>query len=178
MVSGFGDELKRITQMGNYTVAPKLPAPVASNNVTYNPNVTPPNSSPVASASPTSATGDLSKLINAIKSQESNNNYSARNKDSGALGAYQIMPFNLDSWGRESIGRGVTADEFMSSPQIQDQIAQYKLNQYLQKYGAAGAAAAWYGGPGSVAHMDDNKPQAGGYPSMRAYYEAILRRMG
>jgi hypothetical protein len=116
--------------------------------------------------------------MNAIRSQESNNNYGARNKDSGALGAYQVMPFNLAGWGKEAVGHSVTPEEFMANSSLQDQIAQYKLNQYLQQYGAAGAAAAWYGGPGSVKHMDDNTPQAGGYPSMRAYYEAILRRMG
>lgn len=168
----FNSELKKITQQGTYNEVPKLPAPVAT-NTRSSPVAASPSSSPA-----TGGTNDLQRLMNAIRAQESNNNYGARNKDSGALGAYQVMPFNLDSWSRESIGRGVTADEFMSSPQIQDQIAQFKLNQYLQKYGAAGAAAAWYGGPGSVAHMDDNKPQAGGYPSMRAYYEAILRRMG
>jgi hypothetical protein len=165
--------------MGNYNVAPQLPKPVATNNVTYNPTVNTPGSPVANTTSPgVSATGDLGRLVNAIKSQESGNDYAARNKDSGALGAYQIMPFNLSGWGQEAVGHAVSPDEFMGSPQLQDQIAQYKLNQYLQKYGAAGAAAAWYGGPGSVAHMDDNKPQPGGYPSMRAYYEAILRRMG
>lgn len=159
------DELRNISSMGNFNVAPKLPAPVASNNVGTN-------------YSATGGSNDLDKLMRAIRSQESSDNYSAVNRDSGAMGGYQIMPFNLDPWSQEALGRSVSQSEFMSSPQIQDQIARYKLGQYLNKYGAAGAAVAWYGGPGAVSHMDDNKPQAGGYPSLRAYWEAILRRMG
>jgi hypothetical protein len=176
----FNEELRKITNQGSYNVAPKLPAPVATNNKAA-PVAKLPSSSLATGASnltSSQSSSDLTRLMNAIRGQESNNNYQARNKDSGALGAYQVMPFNLSGWGKEAVGHAVTPEEFMSNSSLQDQIAQYKLNQYLQQYGAAGAAAAWYGGPGSVAHMDDNKPQAGGYPSMRAYYEAILRRMG
>lgn len=177
MVSYF-DELSNISRMGNYNVAPKLPAPVAQHNLTptYNVNVQAPTTGGDYGSSG-GGSSDLDRLMRAIKSQESSNNYGAVNHDSGALGGYQIMPFNLDPWSQEALGRSVSQSEFMSSPSIQDSIARYKLGQYLSKYGAAGAAAAWYGGPGAVAHMDDNNPQPGGYPSLRAYYEAILRRM-
>lgn len=166
----FYNELNNISRMGNYNLAPKLPAPVASNTVNpqYNVNV---------SATGGGGASDLDRLMRAIRSQESSNDYGAVNKDSGALGGYQIMPSNLPEWSQEALGRGVSQQEFMGSPSLQDSIAKFKLGQYLNKYGAAGAAAAWYGGPGSVAHMDDNSPQPGGYPSLRAYYEAILRRM-
>lgn len=169
------DELNNIYKMGNYNLTPKLSTPVASNNVNPNYNITaygPPATGGVSNSS------DLDRLMRAIGEQESSNNYGARNKDSGALGKYQIMPSNISGWSQEALGRSITPQEFMGSSSLQDQIARFKLGQYLNKYGAAGAAAAWYGGPGSVAHMDDNNPQPGGYPSLRAYYEAILRRMG
>jgi hypothetical protein len=63
----------------------------------------------------------------------------------------------------------------MSSPQIQDQIARYKLGQYLKSRGMAGAAATWYGGDWGYKHMYDKKPQAG-YPSMYSYVMSILNR--
>lgn len=168
----FFSELSNISRMGNYNLTPKLPTPVASNtlNPTYNVNLTTPATGGAGSS-------DLDRLMRAIGEQESSNNYGARNRDSGALGKYQIMPSNLPEWSQEALGRNVGSDEFMANSSLQDSIARYKLGQYLNKYGAAGAAAAWYGGPGSVAHMDDNNPQPGGYPSLRAYYEAILRRM-
>jgi hypothetical protein len=118
--------------------------------------------------------------MNAIKSKESTNNYRAINRDSGALGGYQIMPFNLfggSEWDRKALGRDVTREEFLSNPQIQDQIARWQLGNYLKKYGAAGAAAAWYGGEGSVKNMHSTKTQTGGYPSIYAYWSDVLSKM-
>ena len=51
-----------------------------------------------------------------------------------AMGRYQIMPSNLASWSTEALGRPVTEDEFMSSPQIQDAIAHFKIAQLRKKY--------------------------------------------
>jgi hypothetical protein len=73
------------------------------------------------------------------------------------------------------LGRDVTYQQFMSSPQIQDAIAKYKLGQYLKSRGMAGAAATWYGGDWGYNHMYDKKPQ-NGYPSMYAYVQSILNR--
>lgn len=123
------------------------------------------------------ATGDLAKLMRAIRSQESSGNYGAVNSMSGAAGGYQIMPANLPQWSREALGHSVNMQQFMKSPQIQDAIAKYKLNQYLQKYGAAGAAAAWYGGPGAVKNMNSRTTQRGGYPSLAAYWNSVLAKM-
>lgn len=121
--------------------------------------------------------GDLGRLMRAIRGQESGGRYSATNP-SGASGAYQILRSNFEGnggWDREALGRDITYAQFMSSPQIQDQIARYKLGQYLKSRGMAGAAATWYGGDWGYRHMYDKKPQAG-YPSMYAYVMSVLNR--
>lgn len=122
-------------------------------------------------------------FMNAIGSKESGGNYRARNKSSGALGKYQIMPGNLggkkSGWDYEALGRDVTPGQFMASPQIQEAIARYKLQQYYNKYGARGAAIAWYAGPGALKYSSGslNRGQ-NGYPSINSYARDILKRLG
>lgn len=129
--------------------------------------------------------GGFGAFLNAISAQESGGNYGIQNKDSGAMGKYQIMPSNIMGTGRgwdyEALGRDVNIGEFLGSPKIQEAIAQYKLRNYYQKYGAAGAAVAWYAGPGTVGGYMKNpgkymNPQ-GAYPSIAAYVQQVLARM-
>lgn len=121
--------------------------------------------------------GDLGRLMAAIRGQESGGRYGATNP-SGASGAYQILRSNFEGsggWDKEALGHDVSYAQFMGSPQIQDAIARYKLGQYLNSRGMAGAAATWYGGDWGYRHMYDQKPQAG-YPSMYAYVMSVLNR--
>lgn len=177
----FLGELSNITSKGNFAVQPKL-KPVQPRSINMQ--------TPQLPYSPGGATGGggqistgnigLDKLMRAIRSQESNGNYQAINRHSGALGGYQIMPFNLfggSEWDRRALGRDVSKDEFLSNPQIQDAIARWQLGNYLKKYGAAGAAVAWYGGPGAVKNMYSKTTQAGGYPSLYAYWTSVLSKM-
>lgn len=70
-----------------------------------------------------------------------------------ALGRYQVMEANIGPWSREALGREVSADEFMASPEIQDAIFNHKFGQSIQKYGSPEeAASVWFTG----------KPQAEG----------------
>lgn len=71
-----------------------------------------------------------------------------------ALGRYQIMEANIAPWSKEAIGRSVSADEFMSSPQIQDQIFDHRFGQYVDRFGEEGAAQAWFGGEGGVGKVN------------------------
>jgi hypothetical protein len=71
------------------------------------------------------------------------------------MGAYQIMEANIGPWSREILGREVTVEEFMANPDIQDAIFDAKFGQYVQQYGEAGAAQAWFSGPGGVG--DDSR---------------------
>ncbi|MFF5977040.1 transglycosylase SLT domain-containing protein [Streptomyces sp. NPDC012769] len=168
----FLNELNNITSKGNYTEQPKL-NPVKPRTL----NVGMPG---LIGTTTTSGSSDIDKLMRAIRSQESSDNYRAVNRDSGALGGYQVMPFNLfggSEWDRKALGRDVTRDEFLNNPGLQDQIARWQLSNYLRKYGAAGAAVAWYGGEGSVKNMYSTKTQTGGYPSLYAYWTSVLNRM-
>lgn len=168
----FYDELNRITGGGQYGVAPQLnPSKPTVVNV----------KTPGLTSTGGGGSSDLDKLIRAIRQNESSNNYGAVNKSSGALGGYQIMPFNLSfgggNWDQQALGRRVSKNEFMSNPALQDAIARWQLGNYLSKYGAAGAAAAWYGGPGAVKNMYSKKTQTGGYPSIYDYWNAVLSKM-
>ncbi len=169
--SGFINELNNIANKGRFDVAAKL-KPVKPKTI----NIATPGL-------PSSATGggsELDRLMRAIRGKESTNNYQAINRDSGALGGYQIMPFNLfggSEWDRKALGRDVSRSEFLGNPAIQDAIAKWQLGNYLKKYGAAGAAVAWYGGEGSVANMHSKTPQAGGYPSLYSYWTSVLNNM-
>lgn len=170
----FLNELGNIKSKGQFDVTPKL-NPVAPKTISI--------SNPTLAGYSGSATGgsdQLAKLMRAIRSKESNNNYSAYNNMYGASGAYQILKSNFanaDGWDKEALGREVSYNEFMNSPAIQDAIAKYKLNQYLSKYGAAGAAVAWYGGPGAVKNMYSKTTQTGGYPSLYEYWQSVLSKM-
>lgn len=131
--------------------------------------------------SPTT-TGQLGSFINAIGVKESGNNYSAVNRHSGALGKYQIMPFNIASWSRAALGYSISPSQFLSSPQLQETIARHKLTEYYNKYGPAGAAVAWYAGPGSADRFASSGYlsrgiEAGGYPSQYSYVNSILQAM-
>ena len=129
----------------------------------------------------------FNQFKNAIGLKESNNNYGARNSQSGAMGKYQIMPSNIKGagigWDYEALGYDVSTSQFMKSPQIQEQIANYKLQQYYNKYGPAGAAIAWYAGPGTAnkyvnSGQVSRTSEYGGYPSVFAYMQAILKQIG
>lgn len=130
--------------------------------------------------------GSFQRLVQGIRAQESGGNYQAQNANSGAAGAYQIMPSNImgvnTGWDKEALGHDVNLGEFYASPQIQDQIASYKLKQYFDAYGPAGAAIAWYAGPGAAQNYvrsgSVSTSSQGAYPTVSAYMRQILQRMG
>lgn len=130
--------------------------------------------------------GSFGKFLRAITGQESGGNYRAVNGQTGAMGFAQVLPSNINGrhtgWDYEALGRDISPSQFLASPQIQQQIVQYKLRQYYAKYGPAGAAVAWYAGPGTA----DSYMRAGGvgfgrpqadYPSIAAYVQQVLARM-
>lgn len=121
------------------------------------------------------------KFVSAISGQESSGNYGARNRSSGAMGKYQIMPGNIRGSGRgwdyEALGRDISESQFMGSPQLQEAIARYKLQSYYKKWGPRGAAIAWYAGPGAVNRVNLNKSQ-GAYPTINQYANQIMKRLG
>ncbi len=119
----------------------------------------------------------LDALMHAIREQESGGDYQVQN-GIGAMGAYQVMPSNIEGpagWDMEALGRNITGQEFLSNPDLQNSIARFKLRDYFKKYGAGGAAKAWYAGPGN-ADLSSNSPQYGG-PSVNGYADSVLALM-
>lgn len=116
-------------------------------------------------------------FINAIAGQESGGDYGAVNGRTGASGKYQIMPENWPAWAEEA---GIGADAEMT-PENQEIVARYKLGEYYDKYGARGAAIAWYAGEGALDYSEEalNRKQGkGDEPSINEYADSVLARMG
>jgi len=116
-------------------------------------------------------------LVNAISGQESGGNYDAVNSRTGAAGKFQIMPGNWASWAQDA---GLSPDAPMTA-ENQELVAKNKLRQYYDKYGARGAAIAWYGGEGALDYSDEakNRKQGNGdEPSINEYADSIMSRMG
>lgn len=111
----------------------------------------------------------------AIASQESGGNYRAVNRDTGALGKYQILPDNVTPWARQYLGIRMTPAQFMANPSLQDTLAKAVFASYLRNYGVRGAAAAWYSGNPALANS--YTPQ-GNYPSIGSYVDSIVGKMG
>ncbi|MDX0318912.1 tail length tape measure protein [Sinorhizobium meliloti] len=98
--------------------------------------------------------GNIGMYAKAIQAIESGGNYGAlgpvtRNGDR-AYGAYQVMGNNIGPWSEAALGRRLSASEFLGDRSAQDAIFNHRFGGYAQKFGASGAAQAWFGGPGSV----------------------------
>ena len=120
---------------------------------------------------------EFDNLVAAIGGQESGGNYNAKNGRTGASGKYQILPDNWPRWSQEA---GLPAGAEMT-PENQEIVARFKLKQYYDKYGARGAAIAWYGGEGALKYSADamNRKQGNGdEPSINEYADSVLARMG
>lgn len=97
--------------------------------------------------------GHIEKIAHAIGKIETGghkNPYRAvtnAGKGRVALGKYQILNTNLKSWSKEAIGREVTRSEFLTDPELQEQIAKYKMQQYLDQHGSPeDVASMWLSG--------------------------------
>lgn len=133
--------------------------------------LTPSGTSPVPATSPTASSepldyaservagahGDPIAWRNAIASIESagSGDYQAvgpRHPRLGrALGRYQVMEANVGPWTEKHLGRRLTPEEFLASPEAQDAVFDGEFGSYVQQFGdPALAAQAWFAGPGGV----------------------------
>ena len=132
-------------------------------------------------------TDELESLVSAIGGQESEGSggYNAVNGRTKASGKYQIMPDNWPSWSQEA---GLPTGAEMT-PENQERVAHFKLKQYYDKYGAAGAAVAWYSGEANAQRWVNGEatdvwgnpwdaPQHGNEPSIKQYASDVMSRMG
>lgn len=117
-----------------------------------------------------------SNLSKAISSQESNNNYTAVNKDSGALGKYQMMPATI-----KGLGYNVTPQDFISNPKLQEEAHGKLIAELTQRYNGNvdKILADYYGGPKVAALVgtpEGDRPQ-GKYPSINAYVAQVKKKL-
>lgn len=117
----------------------------------------------------------------AIGGMESSNRYDAlgpmiAKTGDQALGKYGIMGNNLDQWSRAALGRPVSREEFLKSPQLQDAIFNHRFGSYVDKYGPSGAARAWFAGPGGMNNMNASDRQPGFRGNTVAQYQDKFNR--
>ena len=103
----------------------------------------------------------------AIAGQESGGNYGAINARTGASGKYQIMPANIGPWSEQYLGHRISVEQFRNTPALQEQLARAVLYDYYGRYGARGAASAWYSGnprgQNNYHRFNANEPSIGEY---------------
>ena len=129
----------------------------------------------------------FARFKHAIAVQESGDNFFPKypaGNPYNAMGKYSILASAIPAWSKQALGYSVTPQQFMD-PTIQEQVAGYHLKRLYDKYGAAGAAVAWYAGEGTAQKWlaagggsSYNRGQAGGYPSINKYVQQILQRAG
>lgn len=113
----------------------------------------------------------------AISSQESGgrkDEYSVVNAY-GAVGKYQVLKSNVPGWSKQVLGYSISWQKFRDSPKLQEQIVRGILKGYYDKWGARGAAAAWYAGPGNHDLDQSTRSQPGG-PSIKGYVDSVISK--
>lgn len=88
--------------------------------------------------------------------KESGGSYDTVNKDTGAIGKYQILPENWAQWAQDA---GLSADA-EPTPENQEIVADAKLKPLYEKYGPQGAAVAWYAGEQNAQRWIDGEKDA------------------
>ena len=116
------------------------------------------------------------QFFRAIAEQESNGRYNAVGvwvRGDRAYGKYQVMGANIPSWTKQYYGKSLTPQQFLNNPAAQEAVAKGKLKSYYNKYGARGAASAWYSGNPNL-HMSTSS-QSGG-PSIKTYVDQVISK--
>lgn len=120
------------------------------------------------------------QFFQSIVAQESGGDYGAIGQPTRygiAYGKYQVLDSNIPSWTKAYYGKSLTPNQFLNNKAAQDAVARGQLKSYFNKYGPRGAAAAWYGGEGSVNLHNSTSPQQGG-PSIKEYVDEVIARAG
>jgi hypothetical protein len=143
---------------GIQTVEPSLqPDPSIAKAMSFSEAFTPKPQAPqrVASLGGVPQSGGIDpRYSGAIAKIESGGRYDllgpvTRNGDR-AHGKYQVMGNNVGPWTQEVLGRAMTPQEFLASPEAQEAVFQAKFGGYVRKHGPEGAARAWFAGEGGM----------------------------
>lgn len=94
---------------------------------------------------------DVNALKTALGPMESGNRYDIKGplhkKYGYPLGKYQVMESNLPQWSQAALGRVVSSEEYLRSPELQEKIAGHRMGQIIDKYGnLSDAASVWHSG--------------------------------
>jgi hypothetical protein len=87
----------------------------------------------------------------------------------GAVGAYQVMYYNIAKWTKEALGHVLTQQQFIDSPASQDAVARYFLGKSYKKYGPEGAAAVWFSG-----QPNPNSKSSDSGNTVRQYVDKVM----
>jgi hypothetical protein len=63
-----------------------------------------------------------------------------------AYGRYQVMGSNIGPWTQQALGRSMSPQEFLASPDAQNKVFDTVFGGYLQKHGPQDAASMWFTG--------------------------------
>lgn len=100
----------------------------------------------------------LSPFAGAISNIESGGRYDllgpATRSGDRAHGKYQVMGENIGPWTEAALGRRLTPEQFLASPDAQEAVFAHQFGQYVKKYGPEGAARAWFAGEGGMNHPE------------------------
>lgn len=123
--------------------------------------------------------GDLGGAANAIAGIESGGRYDAlgpvTKTGDRAYGKYQVMGSNIPVWTEKYLGRRMTPEEFLASPEAQEAVFKGEFGRLAQKYGPEGAARAWFAGEGGM--NDPNRRDILG-TSVADYGRKFSERLG
>jgi diguanylate cyclase (GGDEF)-like protein len=131
----------------------------------------------------------LDRMRGGESKQESTGNTGAINPDSGAIGEFQVMPYNVPKWTEKHYKQRLSLDQFRTNPEAQTAVFNGEMGNYIRKAlpRAKGnedvamrmAAAAWYGGEGAMHRYDDPTPmfyKGRRYPSFQEYTSKVLNK--
>lgn len=130
----------------------------------------------------TPGTSSKESFFAAIEGQESGGDSTAVSP-AGAVGIYQIMPDNWPSWSKEAGYEGADPNDEAA----QRAVGKYKLGQYYDQYGPAGAMVAWYAGEENAKRYVKGEttdiwgrpwdaPQSNG-PSIQGYVDSVMSKL-
>lgn len=122
---------------------------------------------------------DLELFMEAIRLQESGNDYTIPPNAYGASGAYQfIFSTWVDAVSAAGFGGTVYATQpaYLAPPSVQDAAASQLMSTYYNQYGDnwVNVAEAWYGGPNAVGNP--NLSGGPGYPTVGQYATEVIAR--
>jgi len=128
----------------------------------------------------------LTKMKGGVLQTENSGNYQGpRNKRTGAVGGFQVLPDNIPSWTAKYYNKQLTPDEFERDTAAQDAVFNGEMGKYLRAARKRGVddrtairmgAAQWYGGEGAIDRYDDPKRFRPNEASFQEYTNLVANR--